>query len=81
MNPIKLNGRAITGVQVMGVDSKDAPEFCNAYIESAVWADTGVHLTNEELDELNESGPDLSEHANEMLVDRAETLHDLLTER
>jgi len=41
-------------ITVDGVDTKDYPDFCDAYIDSAVWKDSGKDLTDEELDELND---------------------------
>ena len=46
--------RLIVDVEVDGIDTRDAPEFCDAYILSAVWDDTGLDLTEDELDLLNE---------------------------
>lgn len=39
-----------------GVDFKDYPDFCDAYIESAYWNTETEHvaLSDEELDELND---------------------------
>ena len=38
-----------------GVDVRDYPDFCDAYIESATYE--GVIMTYKELDELNEQEP------------------------
>jgi hypothetical protein len=35
-------------------DERDYPDFCDSYIESAYWKDTGNELTEEELDWLND---------------------------
>ena len=40
-------------VELDGVDFKDHPDYCDAYVESALF--NGVELTDEELDELNDS--------------------------
>jgi len=45
----------ITDIEVDGIDTKDYPDFCDAFIASAVWKDSGKDLTDEELDELNDS--------------------------
>ena len=45
----------LADVVIEGVDMKDYPDFCDAYIESAEWADTGLPLTEDELDNLNEN--------------------------
>lgn len=46
--------RKIVDVSVQGIDMRDYPDFCDAYIEEAYWDDTGERLTDEELEELNE---------------------------
>jgi hypothetical protein len=38
-----------------GLDIRDYPDFCDAYIESATYE--GVIMTYKELDELNEQEP------------------------
>ena len=38
-----------------GLDVRDYPDFCDAYIESATYE--GVIMTYKELDELNEQEP------------------------
>lgn len=43
----------IGDVSVAGIDFKDYPDFCDAFIESAKWKDTGDELTEEEVNELN----------------------------
>ena len=43
----------IGDVSMANIDYKDYPDFCDAFIESAKWKDTGEDLTEEELDELN----------------------------
>lgn len=54
MSSIKLNGREVDDIVIDGIDPKDYPDFCDAYISSACYVDTGEELTDEELDELNE---------------------------
>ena len=44
--------RKIVDISVGGVDHRDYPDFCDAYIEEAYWADTGEALTDEEIDEF-----------------------------
>ena len=41
----------IIQVQVNGIDTRDYPDFCDAYIDYAVYED-GTELTEEELDDL-----------------------------
>jgi hypothetical protein len=52
----KLNVQEIADVDVEGVDYKDYPDFCDAYIESAIVLDNGVwrDATENELDILSE---------------------------
>jgi len=51
----------ICDIEVDGIDTKDYPDFSDAYISSASWTETGVPLTDEELDELSEDGSFVSE--------------------
>ena len=51
---MKFLGRTITDVEVEDIDTKDAPDFCDAYISSARWEDTGELLSDPELEELND---------------------------
>jgi hypothetical protein len=53
---LTFKGRRLTSVTVQDIDFKDYPDFCDAYIESAVWEDTGEALTEDELDQVNEDG-------------------------
>jgi hypothetical protein len=53
---LSFNGRRLTAVTVQDIDFKDYPDFCDAFIESAVWEDTGEALTDDELDQVNEDG-------------------------
>ena len=39
-------------VEIDGVDSRDYPDFCDAFISRAVWKETGVELTDDELDRI-----------------------------
>jgi len=56
MTMLTFNGRRLTAVTVQDIDFKDYPDFCDAFIESAVWEDTGEDLTDDELDQVNEDG-------------------------
>jgi len=44
-------------VEVDGVDEKDYPDFCDAFVSAAVWADTRITLTDAEMDEIKEQHP------------------------
>ena len=51
--------RKVEELEVDGVDSRDFPSFCDAYFSYAVWIETGIELTEDELDELGEEYPEL----------------------
>jgi len=61
----KLDYSKITNVFVSGIDMKDYPDFCDAYIESANYENR--EMTDEELDILNEDGSFISEHAHSQI--------------
>jgi len=52
-----INGKQVddSSVEVDGVDMKDYPDFCDAYISHALFTD-GTPLTDEELNELSDDG-------------------------
>jgi len=52
-NKREMNLKLITNIQIDGIQIWDDPDFCDAFITSAVWSDTGLELNEEELDELN----------------------------
>ena len=47
-----MNYKLITNIEVDGIDTKDYPDFSDAFIQSADY--DGVSMTDEQLDELNE---------------------------
>lgn len=51
-----FNGRRLIDVTVQDIDFKDYPDFCDAYIESASWEDTGQALNDDELEAVNNDG-------------------------
>jgi len=53
---MELNGKKVVDVVVDGVDIKDYPDFCDAYISSAQYED-GTELTWVELEELERLYP------------------------
>jgi hypothetical protein len=53
---LSFNGRRLTDVTVQDIDFKDYPDFCDAYIESASWEDTGQSLNDDELEAVNNDG-------------------------
>ena len=46
-----LNGKQVVDLEVDGVDSKDYPDFADAYFSYACYED-GTPLTDDELDRL-----------------------------
>jgi len=51
---ITLNGRGVIDIEIDGVDHGDYPDYCDAFICSAVWEDSLEYLTDGELDQLND---------------------------
>jgi len=49
-----MDYKKIDNIEVDGIDTKDYPDFCDAYISSADY--DGVPMTDKQLDELNEDG-------------------------
>ena len=47
-----MNYKLITNIEVDGIDTKDYPDFSDAFISSCEY--DGVEMTDEQLDELNE---------------------------
>ena len=55
-----MDYKKIDNIEIDGIDTKDYPDFCDAYISSADY--DGVPMTDEQLDELNEDGDYVYEH-------------------
>ena len=49
-----MDYKLISNVEVDGIDTKDYPDFCDAYIVSADY--DGEEMSDEMLDELNQDG-------------------------
>ena len=49
-----MDYKKIDNIEIDGIDTKDYPDFCDAYIVSADY--DGVPMNNEQLDKLNEDG-------------------------
>jgi hypothetical protein len=65
---MELYGRKVVDVQVEDVDSRDYPDFCDAFFAYAVFEDTCEPLSDDDLELLNEVYPDvLNEMAYESL--------------
>lgn len=47
-----LNNRKVIEISIDGVDFNDAPDFCDAFVNYAVFEDTGEKLTDDEMDQL-----------------------------
>lgn len=64
---MQLNNRPVrrTSIEVDGVDSRDFPDFCDAYFSYAEFQD-GTELTEEELEQLTDEYGDV---VNEMAYD------------
>lgn len=44
----------IVDIEFGGIDHRDAPDYCDAYITHARYKRTGLALTDDELDTLND---------------------------
>ena len=55
---IIFNGKKVVDLEVDGVDSRDFPDFADAYFSYACYED-GTPLTDDELNELTESHSDV----------------------
>ena len=52
MQTTKFDFNKITNVSLDGIDHRDYPDYCDAFIDSADY--DGVEMTDEQLDDLNE---------------------------
>lgn len=53
-----LNGRKVIDIEVDGVDSRDYPDFADAYFSYVCYED-GTPLTDDELNKFTEDNGDL----------------------
>jgi len=53
-NKKTMDYKKIDNIEIDGIDTKDYPDFCDAYISSADY--DGKPMTDEQLDEINEDG-------------------------
>jgi len=53
-----LNGKKVIDLEVDGVDSRDYPDFSDAYFSSGSYED-GTPLTDDELERLNDLAADV----------------------
>lgn len=56
---LTLNGRKVVDIEIDGVDTRDYPDFCDAYFSDAYWDDTGAQLTDDEINELTDLYPEV----------------------
>ena len=59
-------------VEMECIDMNDYPDFCDAYVDSAVWKNTGLDLSPDELETLNdmdECRSYVNENAYQTLID------------
>lgn len=47
----------ICNIELQDIDTKDYPDFCDAFIANATWSN-GVELTEAELDDINDNHSD-----------------------
>jgi len=59
-----MKTRKLANYELEGVDTRDYPDFCDAFVSWAEW-DDGQELTEAELDELNQDGEFLNAAAHE----------------
>jgi hypothetical protein len=57
--PLTLNDRLVVDIEIDGVDSRDYPNFCDAYFCSAYYGDTGEALSENDLILLQELFPEV----------------------
>ena len=60
-----MDYKKIDNIEIDGIDTKDYPDFCDAYISSADY--DGVPMTDKQLDEIN----DAKELLNEIIRDKS----------
>ncbi len=57
--------KELTDIEIEGIDLWDYPDLVDAFIASAAWRDTGIELTEDELEQID---PD---EAYELIHERA----------
>lgn len=82
MKTLMLWGQPVTNIGIADVNFRDYPDFCDAHFDYAEWANTGMKLTDLELDELTQTYPEVvNEMANEYMWDAAESAYDFEMDR
>ena len=51
-----INTHAVTDVEWSGIDHKDHPDYCDAFIEKATYEDR--EMTEDEIEELMDNNPE-----------------------
>ena len=51
MTTVVMYGKEVD-IEIGGIDHKDYPDFCDAYIESATWQHSGEKLNSKEMEDL-----------------------------
>ena len=77
----QFNGRPVTSIKLADINKKDHPVYCDAYIGSATWGDTGDPLSKEERLKLSLDSEIMGGLIQEHLQSEAEFLHDLKEDR
>jgi|TARA_R110000744_G_scaffold211127_1_gene330248 hypothetical protein len=52
--PVKMDYKKIDNIEIDGIDTKDYPDFCDAFILSADY--DGKPMTEDQLEEINNDG-------------------------
>ena len=61
--------KEVENMEIDGVDTKDYPDFTDAFITKAQWVDTGKNLNEAELEEFKDNFPEvINEMAFESLI-------------
>lgn len=56
---MKIDIDNIEDIEVDGVDTKDYPDFSDAFFSYAIYKDTEIELTEDELEQLAEDYPEI----------------------
>jgi hypothetical protein len=58
---IKNRIRAIKDIKISGINKRDHPDYVDSRIISATWVSTGIPLTDEEIEYINEHQPEIAQ--------------------
>lgn len=62
-----INKKDLCDIEVDGIDRRDHPDYCDAFISAAFLKSENRSLTSVELDELNEDGSFVREQVEKSL--------------